>query len=142
MISKRILNIEDQIADGEKNSNLINTLNRYISERDNAIMKHATLKAETQPKDADVTYLLELFNSFETIYSNSEYIIKKQLLGSIFPDSIYFCKTHFQTAAVSPLLELLFMKINKLEGLKIKTGHQNGGLSSSAPPAGLEPATL
>jgi DNA invertase Pin-like site-specific DNA recombinase len=133
LLDKRILNIEDQIADGGKNSNLINTLNRYISERDTAIMKHATLKAETQPKDADVTYLLELFNSFDSIYTNSEYLIKKQLLSSIFPNPLYFCKNHFQTDAVSPLLELLFLKINKLEGLKIKTGHHFSDLSSCAP---------
>ena len=142
LLEKRIINIENQIGDGEKNSNIKNILDRYISERDNALMKHSTFKAETQPKNADIKYLLELFNSFDSIYTNSEYLIKKQLLSSIFPNPLYFCKNHFQTDAVSPLLELLFLKINKLEGLKIKKGHHFGDLSSSAPPARLERATL
>lgn len=142
-IQKRKTNTENKIADCDESGNeLIDMLKRYKDEENRLIMKHATLKAEAMPKNADIEYLLELFNSFKILYNSSGFKLKKQILSSIFPKPMYFLKNHFRTEYVSPLLELLILNINGLQRLKIETSHLKSGSSSSAPPAGLEPATL
>ena len=141
ILDSRIINTENSIADGKNTDVLINSLNRYNKERDEAIMRHATLKAEEAPKESDVVYLMSLFNSFENMYSASDFTIKKKLVGSMFPNSLYFHKNHFRTESVSPLFELLFLKMNKLEKLIIETSRLKSGSSSSAPPLRLERRT-
>ena len=139
----RIKNTENKIADCENGgTEFLGMLKRYKEEENDLIMKHATLKAEATPKNADIEYLLELFNSFKILYHSSDFILKKKIVSSVFPKPMYFFKNHFRTEEVNPLFELLILNSNKLQRLKIKKGHLNGDLSSGAPPAGLEPATL
>lgn len=142
ILETRIINTENSIADGKNTEVLINSLNRYNKEKDEAIMLHATLKAEEAPKEADIIYLMNLFHSFESIYSASDFTIKKKLVSSMFPNSLYFHTSYFRTECTSPLFELLFLKMNKLDKLKIETSRLKSGSSSSAPPSGLEPETL
>jgi len=133
VLDARIINTENSIADGKNTEVLINSLHRYNKERDDAIMLHATLKSEEAPKEADIVYLMNLFNSFESIYTASDFTIKKKLVSSMFPNSLYFHKDYFRTESVSPLFELLFLKMNKLDKLKIETSRLKSGSSSWAP---------
>ena len=131
------------MADGIENKEVcLSMLKRFRDEEDMLIMKHATLKSEAMPKVGDVEYLLALFNSFDVLYSLSDYPLKKKIVSSIFPKPVIFSKDHFRTEQVSPLLELLILNSNNLQGLKIETSHFKSGSSSSAPPVGLEPTTL
>jgi site-specific DNA recombinase len=143
VVKKRIHNIENKIADYDGyDSSMMNMLSRFREEESELIMRHAALKAEATPKPMDIDYLMELFNSMYLIYLNSDFAMKKRIVGSIFPKSLYFFKDHFRTELVSPLLELLILNSNNLRRLKIETSHLKSGSSSKAPPAGLEPATL
>jgi site-specific DNA recombinase len=142
-VRSRIKNAEDLLADGIENKEVcLSMLKRFRDEEDMLIMKHATLKSEAMPKVGDVEYLLALFNSFDVLYSLSDYPLKKKIVSSIFPKPVIFSKDHFRTEQVSPLLELLILNSNNLQGLKIETSHFKSGSSSSAPPVGLEPTTL
>jgi hypothetical protein len=143
VVRERIKSTEDLLADevGNKDT-FLNMLKRYKEEEDALVMKHASLKAEAMPKDRDIDYLLALFNSFDVLYQVSDFPLKKKIVSSIFPKPMIFSKDHFRTEQVSPLLELLILNSNNLRGLKIETSHFKSGSSSSAPPAGLEPATL
>ncbi len=139
----RIKNAEDLLADGLENKVVyLSMLKRYKEEEEALIMNHASLKAEAMPKDGDVEYLLALFNSFHVLYQESDFLLKKQIVSSIFPKPMIFSNDHFRTEQVSPLLELLILNSNKLQGLKIETSHFKSGSSSCAPPVGLEPTTL
>jgi len=132
----RIKKTEDKFADdvSKDNATFTNMLKRYNDAKNELVMKHATLKAEATPRDSDIMYLIELFNSFDVLYKKSDYTLKTKLVGSIFPKPIYFFKNHFRTEEVSPLLELLILNTNKLERLKIETSHLKNGSSSNAPP--------
>jgi site-specific DNA recombinase len=142
-VGKRIRNAEDMLADdaGDRDAYL-GMLRRFREEENTLIMKHATLKAQAMPKSSDVEYLLELFNSFDVLFKESDYPIKKKIVGSIFPKPMFFFNDHFRTQQVSPLLELLILNSNNLQRLKIETSHLKSGSSSEAPPVGLEPTTL
>ena len=107
--------------------------NLHKEEEIELIIRHATLKAEATPKNADVEYLLELFNSFKILYHSSDFNLKKKIVSSVFPKPMYFLKNHFRTEEVNPLLELLILNSNKLQRLKIETSHLKSGSSSSAP---------
>lgn len=143
IIQNRIKNAEDMLADGGGDKKVyISMLKRFKDEENTLIMRHATLKAEAMPKNSDVDYLIDLFNSFYLLYKESDYPLKKQIVSSIFPKPMIFSKDHFRTEQVSPLLELLILNCNNLQGLEIKTSHFKSDSSSSAPPVGLEPTTL
>jgi len=134
IVQNRILNTEDSISLNSTNNNhLISMLNRYKEDENELINKHANLKAEAQPKNSDIVYLMELFKSLNSIYNESDFSTKKQLVRSIFPNPIYFEKNHFRTEEVSPLVDLMILNSNKLQHLKIETSRLNSGPSISAP---------
>ena len=133
-VRSRIKNTEDLLADGLENKDAcLSMLKRFREEENTLIMKHASLKAEAMPKDGDVEYLLALFNSFDALYQESDFPLKKQIVSSIFPKPMIFSNDHFRTEQVSPLLELLILNCNNLQGLKIETSHFKSGSSSEAP---------
>jgi site-specific DNA recombinase len=143
VVKTRIRNTEDKIADNPDDSQMfIDMYRRFQEEESVLVMKHASMKAEATPKRSDISYLLQLFNSFDLVYNYSDYKLKKLLLSSIFPNPLEFHKNHFRTKQVSPLLELLVLNSKQLQLLKIETSHFSGDSSTKAPPAGLEPATL
>jgi site-specific DNA recombinase len=142
-IRNQIMNMESKIANctGD-DSTYLSILSKLKNDENGLIMNHATLKAESTPKQSDLEYLLELFYSFDVLYKDSDYPVKKKLLSSIFTKPMYFSKNHFRTEEVSPLLELMLLNTNELQRLKIETSHLNGDSSTMAPPSGLEPETL
>lgn len=136
-VRARIQNVEDMLADGVADKQLCSSmLGRYKDEENALIMKHATLKSEAMPKPSDVEYLIGLFNSFDVLYKKSNYGVKKKIVSSIFPKPMVFLKDHFRTEEVSPLLELLVLNSNNLQGLKIEKSHFKSGSLSSAPLSG------
>lgn len=142
-IRARIRNAENMLADDSSQKELyLSMLKRYNEEENTLIMKHASLKAESMPKKGDIEYLMELFNSFDVLYREANFDLKRQIIRSIFPKPLFFLKDHFRTEEVSPLIELLVLNSNKLRFLKIETSHLKNGSSSVAPQTGLEPVTL
>jgi len=134
-VRNRIKNTQNNIADSNNGGfEFLGMLKRYTEEENDLIMKHATIIAEAKPKNADIEYLLELFNSFKILYHSSDFKLKKKIVSSVFPKPMKFFKTHFRTEEVNPLFELLILNSNKLQRLKIETSHLKRGSSSSAPP--------
>ena len=72
-------------------------------------------------------------------YSETDSENQKKLIGSIFPDKIYFEDNIYRTTKINEAVELIF-KLGK--GFNENSPEDNSRLSSVAPPAGLEPATL
>lgn len=81
----------------------------------------------------------QLLGSLETFYKDCDITTRKRLIGSIFPDKIYFEKNKYRTTKINEVIDLLFT-IDK--GLNKNSPAKNARLSTCAPPAGLEPATL
>ena len=64
---------------------------------------------------------------------------KKKLIGSIFPEKIYFENNSYRTTKINEAIELVF---NLSKGLNENSPEEYPRLSTVAPPVGLEPTTL
>lgn len=88
------------------------------------------------------TYLRQsttLLGNLKDYYKSSDYQTQKALIGSIFPEKIFFEKNSYRTTKTNVVIEYIF-NINK--ELDEKGPAKNARPVKFAPPAGLEPATL
>jgi len=86
-----------------------------------------------------VTNSTNLLQNLGDFYTDCDTQTQKKLVGSIFPDKIYFENNNYQTIKINEAVQLLF---NLGVGLKENSPDVNSELSSLAPPVGLEPTTL
>ena len=82
------------------------------------------------------------FKNLDRLYFDGDLMIKQQIIGSIFPEKIVFEKNQPRTARLNAIASLICNPVKGFrESKKEKTG-KNAGLSTMAPPSGLEPETL
>jgi len=86
-----------------------------------------------------LSYGFSLVGNLSHYYSNADVKTKKKLIGSIFPEKIYFENNSYRTTKMNAVIELLF---NARAGFTNKNRPENSDLSTVAPPSGLEPETL
>ncbi|WP_115813263.1 recombinase family protein [Flavobacterium aquicola] len=84
---------------------------------------------------------LFLFN-MKRYYLSADLEVKQKIIGSIFPEKIIFFENSYRTTQVNELLTLLTLNINELGLVKKEKAIPKNGLSTYAPPLGLEPRTL
>lgn len=82
------------------------------------------------------------FENLDQLYFDGDLTLKQQVVGSIFPEKTTFQNLKSRTARLNLGVSLICRPGKDSSGLKNKKTHKNAGLSSEAPPAGLEPATL
>ena len=80
-----------------------------------------------------------LMGNLNILYKEVEPNVKRKIIGSIFPEKIYFENNMYRTTKINEAIGLIH---NAGEEFKKKQLGENTKLSSVAPPAGLEPATL
>lgn len=89
--------------------------------------------------DSYVANGFSLVGKLSHYYVNAELNTKKKIIGSIFPEKIYFENDRYRTTKLNQVIELLF---NTGAGSIKKDRPNVSGLSTLAPPSGLEPETL
>ena len=120
--------------------------------KSDAEQKIAVLEAKLSEIPIDLIEIHELeeildraiskFTKLDVIYWNSSSEVKRQIIGSMFPEKFTFENLLHRTAKVSFLFQLIY-QINRNLGCKKKKGKSEKiCLPSLAPEAGLEPATL
>jgi site-specific DNA recombinase len=80
-----------------------------------------------------------LLGNVQNFYQNATPTVKSKLIGSIFPEKLTFSERGYRTTKVNEVFSLLS---NLSKGFKKEKPIKIDGLSSVAPKAGLEPATL
>ena len=75
------------------------------------------------------------------LYKNADVRGKKEIIGSIFKDSLVFEKGEYRTTQLSILATLIFNDIKGFGGDEKKKAIISDGLSNLAPQTGLEPVT-
>ncbi len=86
-----------------------------------------------------LTNSTQLIGDLMLFYKSCDTTTRKKLVGSIFPDKLYFDKKVYRTTKTNEFVDVLF----KLDAsFKENNPAKNAGLVDFAPPAGLEPATL
>ena len=82
------------------------------------------------------------FQNLDRLYADGDLTVKQQIIGSIFPEKIIFENMRPRTARVNSLVRLLCSPVADSSGSKKEKTRKNAGLSTEAPPSGLEPETL
>jgi site-specific DNA recombinase len=89
-----------------------------------------------------VNFGFPLLTNLDTYYRASSFRTKQFIIGSIFPEKLYYQDKKYRTTKGNEVLALLTSPGKDLEDLANKKAPKNRDLSSIAPAAGLEPATL
>ena len=66
---------------------------------------------------------------------------KREIIGSTFPEKLYFDDTGCRTAKINEGVLLIYQLINKLQGQKKRTSDDLIRLSNGVIPLGFEPRT-
>ena len=80
--------------------------------------------------------------NLDQLYLKGDLTIKQQIIGSIFPEKTTFQNLKSRTAPLNTVISLMCRLGKDFSRSKNEKTRKNPGLSSEAPPAGLEPATL
>jgi site-specific DNA recombinase len=108
-------------------------------EKDQLMLRLDNLNKIVPEFNTYLTNSTSLISNIDYYYSECDTEIKKKLIGSIFPEKIYFENGSYRTTNINEAFALM---CNIDKGFQKEKPDNCAGLSSVAPPAGLEPATL
>ena len=98
-----------------------------------------TLKKLPDQFSLYLSYSTALIADLGKYYGEANVNVKKKIVGSIFPENLYFDGQNYRTTKVNQFLSLVCKPSKALN----KNSHaKSARLSSLAPPSGLEPETL
>ncbi|HQS25219.1 MAG: hypothetical protein B7Y11_12425 [Sphingobacteriia bacterium 24-36-13] len=138
----------DSIIDSAINKNLsgvfddetfIRLKERLEAQKSTSLSRLKTLKSMKSEFQIYINYSTSLLANIGGYYQSSSVETKKKIIGSIYPDKIYFTNNSYRTTRINEVVDLI---VNGSKDLKQKSLAKNARLSSLAPPSGLEPETL
>jgi site-specific DNA recombinase len=100
------------------------------------------LKNEPEDVDRHTEFALPFLTNLDFHYKQSDLNTKKFIIGSIFPEKIYYSEKGYRTTSMNRVLALLTNTNGHSELLGNKKALKNQGLTNKAPQTGLEPVTL
>lgn len=89
-----------------------------------------------------LSFGLSVVGNLEHFYKQAPLEVKQKLIGLVFPEKLTYENTSFRTTKTNEVFSFMTSNIAAFEGYKNKKVRISADQSSSAPPAGLEPATL
>ena len=117
-----------------------NRMIKTLKEKENNLIgQHFTIVKATTEFSGYINYTVLLLKDVKGYYTKASTSTKQKLISSIFPEKITFDNGMYRTARTNEVFSLL-CSIDK--GFKEKQPDKNAELSTWAPKAGLEPATL
>lgn len=88
-----------------------------------------------------VDYCIKTISDIDEFYSNADVSIKREILGSIFPESIIYSNNKVLTIRMNEVVKLLCPSIGTYEINERGRKHEKLLSSSEVNPKGLEPPT-
>ncbi len=142
-LNKKLQSLQDKFLDNQINSEDYNSMKNRIQ---TSLDEWDSYKEELSvDKSAFIKYFdygLTFLANMKEYYVNAGLDVKQKIVGSIFPEKIIFFENKYRTTKTNELLSLITTNINTLGGIKIEKAIPKNGLSTYAPPLGLEPRTL
>ena len=126
----------DEVISDEKHKSMSKKLDNELLE-----LKHRYNTILQIPSEYSryLKFGVSLIGNISGFYKEADLLIKKKLVGSIFPEKLIFVNDNYRTTKTNAFLEFFTLNINNLG---IKKGGKFAALSTSAPESGLEPETL
>ena len=109
------------------------------AKRNELLLAYNTLTKMPSEFDTYKEYAISLIGNLTGYYKQSSTSVKKKIVGSIFPEKIYFDNGTYRTTKINEVVGLIY---NVGKDLQKNSPAKNARLSTVAPPSGLEPETL
>ena len=139
----RIERIEDEYVDGNLNTQEYHSMkSRFEESRNELIYKHGRLIGVETSFKQYMKYGFSLLHNLSEYYQQAPFEVKQKVIGSIFPERLIYSGNQYRTKTVNSFVSLM---CNQSTGYRVEETEKttlSRGLSSLAPEAGLEPATL
>ena len=87
-------------------------------------------------------FAFPFLQNLDGYYQNSTFTVKKFIVGSIFPEKLYYSENNYRTTKMNEVLALIGRTDMVSEKIGNKKATDYRGLSTEAPPSGLEPDPL
>lgn len=142
-LNSMIENAEDRLVRNDISSD---TCDRISKRLNNQLMNiNNEIEQLKEKKDNPVNYLSkarQVLSSLDQLYLTLPYELKRVLVCSIFPEKVIVSNEECRTTMLNEVVVFLTRIDGGSRALRNQKATNNGGLSSMAPSAGLEPATL
>lgn len=139
----KLSDLDDKLLDG--------TINGEDYQRMSSRIKDEIKRHEREVKDLSVAetaidmhfkYGVSLISKLSQFYNEAPIELKHLLVGSIFPENLVYEDGNYRTVRENAFVSLITSKSNNFKPNRKKKATVFGGLSTGAPPLGLEPRTL
>ena len=119
---------------------------RRMSERlKKDISRHEEEVVQLENKETNLekhfTYGISFLSNLTFYYDHAPIELKHKIIGSIFPEKLIFENEKYRTTKTNSLISLICSESGSKKGLKTRQAIISDGLSTWAPPPGLEPGT-
>ena len=146
-IKVEILKVESQLEsatmkyiDGKLSDENYNKVERTLENRKGELEVQLNNLNKFKPEfETYVSNSTLLISDLSNYYQNNDTESKKKIIGSIFPEKIYFENNEYRTTKINEIIELLS---NDSKGLNENCRTKKVQQSTFAPESGLEPETL
>ena len=140
---QRIKNAKDLMLDGEISANEYKEMKAEIEETLNRLsVDEANLKGGLENHDTKIDSCLELLLSLDKYYVARNTITKQRIVGSIFPEKLFFEEKKYRTPKMNEAAELICRKGKSFGGGNKKKQPISELLSLGVRMKGLEPPRL
>lgn len=142
-LGDKIIKLEDSIGESEVPiTRVLSIIKRHEAKIRELKEEKETLSKTDRELAIYLKFGISFLNGLSVYYETSSSKIKKMIIGSIFPEKLIFDGKNYRTVKENVFLTLISNSNKALEGIKKEKATLSNGLSSYAPPLGLEPRTL
>jgi site-specific DNA recombinase len=139
-VKKQAESLDEKFLDDLIPSADYNRLKSTLEAKSNELtMRHVAINKMVREFDRYIKYATTLVSNVGGYYVSATSEIKRKMIGLIFPESLIYADGAYRTTKMNQVFEVI---CSASKGFKKKQPHNNVKLSTMAPPAGLEPATL
>jgi site-specific DNA recombinase len=142
-LQKRIDTLDDKYFDGLiDDSTYKGAKARYEASKSELTSKHIALQPEGAALSNYLRFSIDFSKTLSRFYNKADFTGKQQIIGSIFPDKLIFEEKKYRTTQVNEAMQLICNVDKAFSEAENKKAIISDGLSTLAPPVGLEPMTL
>ncbi len=142
-LNRRIESLNDKYFDGLIDDQTYReSKKRYEGAKSELATAHFNLQPEGAAFKAHMQFSAFCSHNLGAFYQKADYEGKQQIVGSIFPDNLVFEEKKYRTTRINQAIELICSIDKAFKEGGNKKAIISDGLSTLAPPVGLEPTTL
>jgi site-specific DNA recombinase len=134
-IDNQLINSQIDMDDYKRISN---SLKSKIQQNENDLFE---IRGSETNFEKQIKYGINLLSHLEYYFQKTDYEMRNAIIGSIFSDKLIYEKNSFRTVKENSFLSIMHFKSNSYKRHINKKAIISDGLSSVAPPSGLEPET-